>query len=213
MYNNKDLLYPFPSKRRALYAKRGIVGSTHPVASEAGLHVLRQGGNAIDAAVAMAITLTIVEPNANGIGGDNFAIVWHNGEMHGLNSSGPAPKALSADALRKKSFKNMPDCGWESVTVPGAPAGWEALSAKFGKLPFEELFKPAIEAAEGGVALTGDVCPSIYNAADNYEATLGRTCQDHLLKPSCPAGKYILSGMCTGCPIMLRRFVPLQKHT
>ena len=171
MYKN-DLSYPFPSRRRALYAKRGIVGSTHPVASEAGLRILSQGGNAIDAAVAMAITLSSVEPTANGIGGDNFAIVWHNGEMHGLNSSGPAPMALNLDVLERKGFKTMPDSGWESVTVPGAPAGWAALSERFGKLPFDKLFEPALEAAESGVAVTGDIGMGIEQAARYYRKLL-----------------------------------------
>jgi len=166
-------IYPFMSRRRALYAKRGIVGSTHPVASEAGLHMLRQGGNAVDAAVAMAITLSCVEPNANGIGGDNFAIIWFNGEMFGLNSSGPAPMALNIGALKSKGFDNMPDSGWESVTVPGAPAGWKALSSRFGKLPYEKLFESAVDAAENGIALTGDVAPSIQKAAETYRKKLG----------------------------------------
>ena len=171
MFHN-DLSYPFLSRRRSLYAKRGIVGSTHPVASEAGLYILRQGGNAVDAAIAMATTLSVVEPNANGIGGDNFAIIWFDGKMYGLNSSGPAPMALNIEALERKGFDKMPEFGWESVTVPGAPAGWKALSDRFGKLPFEKLFGPAVDAAEGGVALTGDVGPSIQKVADIYMSTL-----------------------------------------
>ncbi|MCL2426952.1 MAG: gamma-glutamyltransferase family protein [Oscillospiraceae bacterium] len=170
--HNKDISYPFPSRRRTLYAKRGLVGSTHPVASEAGLHILRQGGNAIDAAVAMAITLSSVEPTANGIGGDNFAIVWHNGKMYGLNSSGPAPMALNLDTLERKGYKTMPDSGWESVTVPGAPAGWAALSERFGKLPFGELFEPALEATENGVAVTGDIGMGIEQSAKYYKKVL-----------------------------------------
>ena len=156
-----------------MYAKRGIVGSTHPVASEAGLCVLRQGGNAVDAAVAMAVAIACVEPTANGIGGDNFALVWHDGKLHGLNSSGPAPKALTIDALEKKGHDSMPSSGWESVTVPGAPAGWKALSDKFGKLPFEKLFEPALEAVENGVALTSDVCSGMRHAVANYKNMLG----------------------------------------
>jgi len=177
--DNNEIVYPFMSRRRALFAKRGIVGSTHPVASEAGLYTLRQGGNAVDAAIAMATTLAVVEPNANGIGGDNFAIVWFNGKMYGLNSSGPAPKALNIDALEHKGFDRMPEYGWESVTVPGAPAGWKALSDRFGKLPFNKLFEPAVDAAENGVALTGDVGPSIQKAADIYTGALGA----ELVKP------------------------------
>jgi len=171
MFNETN--YPFMSRRQSLYAKRGIVGSTHPVASEAGLCMLRQGGNAIDAAVAMAIALSCVEPTANGIGGDNFAIVWHDGKMHGLNSSGPAPKALTIEALEKKGFDHMPAHGWESVTVPGAPAGWKALSDKFGKLPFEKLFEPALEATEKGIALTKDVCNGMNGAVTSFRKILG----------------------------------------
>jgi len=188
MYN-KELSYPFLSRRRALYAKRGIVGSTHPVASEAGLLMLRQGGNAIDAAVAMAITLSVVEPNANGIGGDNFAILWHNGEMFGLNSSGPAPMALDLETLERKGFKDMPDSGWESVTVPGAPAGWKALSDRFGKLPFEKLFEPAIEAADNGVALTGDVGVSLQQIVEHYRGLLGENLSKPFADTFMPSGK------------------------
>lgn len=188
MYS-KDTLYPFPSRRRSLYARRGIVGSTHPVASEAGLFILRQGGNAIDAAVAMAITLACVEPNANGIGGDNFAIVWHEGKMYGLNSSGPAPMALSIEALKQKGFDQMPDSGWESVTVPGAPAGWKALSERFGKLPFEKLFEPALDAAENGIALTGDVGVSLQHVADHYRDLLGEDLSKPFIDTFMPEGK------------------------
>jgi len=164
--------------------------------------MLRQGGNAIDAAVAMAITLACVEPNANGIGGDNFAIVWHEGKMYGLNSSGPAPMALSIDALKKKGFDHMPDSGWESVTVPGAPAGWKALSERFGKLPFEKLFEPALEAAECGIALTGDVGASLLNIADHYRDVLG----EELSKP------FRDTFMPTGTPYSIGDVIKLPDH-
>jgi len=192
MFNNIE--YPFLSRRRAMYARRGIVGSTHPVASEAGMYMLRQGGNAIDAVVAMAIALSCVEPGANGIGGDNFAIIWHDGKMYGLNSSGPAPKALSREALDKKGFDKMPDIGWESVTVPGAPAGWAALSDRFGRLPFNKLFEPALEAAEGGIALTADVYRSINNAADHYREVLGNEMSKSFTDTFIPEGKPYKAG-------------------
>ncbi|MDR2571561.1 MAG: gamma-glutamyltransferase family protein [Oscillospiraceae bacterium] len=201
MFNN-EMSYPFASRRRALYARRGIVGSTHPVVSEAGLYILRKGGNAIDAAVAMAITLACVEPTANGIGGDNFAIVWHNGKIHGLNSSGPAPKALNIDVLEKKGHKHMPMSGWESVTVPGAPAGWAALSERFGCLPYEELFKPALEAAIYGVALTADVGIGIKRAADTYRQLLS----DELFKP------FADTFLSEGIPYNIGDIIKLPNH-
>jgi len=151
--------------------------------------MLRQGGNAIDAAVAMAVTLACVEPTANGIGGDNFAILWHDGKMHGLNSSGSAPMALSRETLVNKGFDRMPDSGWESVTVPGAPAGWAALSNRFGRLPFAKLFEPALEATEGGVALTGDVCTALNRAAEHYKKLLGAELSKPFTDTFLPGGK------------------------
>src|SRR5690606_6377436 len=94
------------------------------------------------------------EPTSNGIGGDAFAIVWMDGKLHGLNSSGPAPKRLSADLLKANGFDQMPRHGWEPVTVPGAPAAWAELSKKFGNLPFEEVLQPAIIYAEEGFPIS-----------------------------------------------------------
>ena len=146
--------YPFPSKRQTVYARRGIVATSHPMASYAGFTMLERGGNAIDAAVASAAMLTVVEPGANGIGGDNFAILWHKGKMYGMNSSGFAPAALSAETLRKLGHTKMPLHGWGAVTVPGTPYGWQALIERFGNLTLAEVLAPAIEAAEEGVAMT-----------------------------------------------------------
>ena len=87
------LAYPYPSRRNCVYAARGMVATSQPLAAQAGLHILQQGGNAIDAAVATAAALTVLEPTSNGIGGDAFALVWTGGKLHGLNGSGPAPHA------------------------------------------------------------------------------------------------------------------------
>jgi len=114
--------------------------------------MLLRGGNAVDAALATAITLTVVEPTANGIGSDAFAIVWDGSELHGLNASGRAPAAWSP--ARFSGMKSMPARGWDSVTVPGAVSAWVALSERFGKLPFAELFEPAIQYAERGFAVS-----------------------------------------------------------
>jgi gamma-glutamyltranspeptidase/glutathione hydrolase len=110
--------------------------------------MLLRGGNAVDAAIATAIALTVVEPTANGIGSDAFAIVWDGRELHGLNASGRSPAAWSPERFR--GMKSMPARGWDSVTVPGAVSAWVALSERFGKLPFADLFDPAIRYAEGG---------------------------------------------------------------
>ena len=139
--------FPYPSQRMPVFA-RNCVATTQPLAAQAGLLVLRRGGNAVDAAVATAACMTVLEPINNGLGSDNFALVWDGKQVHGLNGSGRSPKALAA--ARFAGMKKMPELGWDPVTVPGAVSGWAALSAKFGRLPFETLLEPAIEYAERG---------------------------------------------------------------
>ncbi|MCL6517546.1 gamma-glutamyltransferase family protein [Alicyclobacillus sp.] len=146
-----DAMYhPYPSRRTTVFARRGMVATSHPLAAQAGLEVLQRGGNAIDAAIATAAALTVVEPTSNGIGGDAFAIVWSGGRLHGLNSSGPAPQHLTIDAVRAAGHDEMPRFGWLPVTVPGAPAAWAALSERFGRLPLSEVLAPAVRLAEEG---------------------------------------------------------------
>ncbi|TDT56520.1 gamma-glutamyltransferase family protein [Fonticella tunisiensis] len=142
--------YPYPSRRNVMYAKKGMVATSHPLAAQAGLDILKKGGNAIDAAIAAAACLTVVEPTSNGIGGDAFAIVWVNNKLYGLNSSGPAPKGISIERLKKDGYDEIPKFGWVPVTVPGIPAAWAELSKKFGRLPLTEVLSPAIEYAENG---------------------------------------------------------------
>ncbi|MFB6290843.1 MAG: gamma-glutamyltransferase family protein [Candidatus Bipolaricaulia bacterium] len=144
------LSYKYPSRRNLVCSTRGMVATSHPLAAQAGLKVLQSGGNAVDAAVATAASLTVLEPTSNGIGGDAFAQVWTEGELFGLNGSGPAPEGISADALKKDGFEEVPRFGWEPVTVPGAPATWRELTNRFGDLSLEENLEPAIEYAEDG---------------------------------------------------------------
>ncbi|MCL6443527.1 MAG: gamma-glutamyltransferase family protein [Alicyclobacillus sp.] len=148
------LHHPFPSRRMTVYARNGMVATSQPLAAQAGLEVLRRGGNAIDAAIATAAALTVVEPTSNGIGSDAFAIVWHQGRMYGLNSSGPAPASISIEAVTRTGAAEMPRHGWTPVTVPGAPAAWAALSERFGKLPLIDALTPAIQYAEGGYPIS-----------------------------------------------------------
>ncbi|HEX7005099.1 MAG TPA: gamma-glutamyltransferase family protein [Trueperaceae bacterium] len=148
---NFDL--PYPSKRAPVLA-RNLVATSQPLAAQAGLAMLQAGGNAVDAALASAITLTVVEPTGNGIGSDAFAIVWDGKRLHGLNASGRSPAAWSPDRF---SDVGIPQRGWESVTVPGAVSAWKALSDRFGSLEFDRLFEPAIHYAEEGFAVTPHV--------------------------------------------------------
>jgi hypothetical protein len=135
-------------------ARRGVVATSQPLAVQAGISMLQQGGNAVDAALATAIALTVVEPTSNGIGADAFALVWAGQKLHGLNGSGRAPLALNSGMLKGQGHTSMPTRGWVPVTVPGAPATWRDLHARFGKLPFDTLFQPAIYYAEQGYPLS-----------------------------------------------------------
>ena len=139
--------FPYLSQRMPIFA-RNVVATSQPLAAQAGLQMLVKGGNAIDAALAAAIALTVVEPTGNGIGGDAFALVWRKGKLFGLNGSGKSPGAWTYK--RFSIFKEMPLLGWDAVTVPGAVDAWVKLSQRFGKLPFAELFAPAIEYAKNG---------------------------------------------------------------
>jgi gamma-glutamyltranspeptidase / glutathione hydrolase len=142
-----DISHPYGRGRTPVLA-RNAVASSQPLATQAGLEALQQGGNAVDAALATAITLTVVEPTMNGLGGDGFALIWDGKKLHGLNASGRAPAAWTPDFFAGKSA--MPLIGWDTVTVPGMVSGWVALSKQFGKLPFAALFKRAIAYAENG---------------------------------------------------------------
>lgn len=149
--------FPYSSQKTCSYARNGMVAASTQLASQAGLDILKKGGNAVDAAIATMITNTVVEPTMNNLGSDNFAIVWMKDKMYGLNSSGPAAKALSIEKVKADGFEKMPSLGYHAVNVPGAPAGWKALHDKFGTLPFKDLFETAIKYAEEGIALTPQI--------------------------------------------------------
>jgi gamma-glutamyltranspeptidase / glutathione hydrolase len=146
-----DWQFPYPSQRMPIMA-RNVVATSQPLAAQAGLRMLLKGGNAVDAILATAIALTVVEPTSNGIGGDAFCILWDGKKLEGLNASGRAPAAWNLK--RFEGMKTMPSRGWDSVTVPGTVSAWVALSERYGKLPFADLFEPAIEYASGGYMVT-----------------------------------------------------------
>lgn len=146
--------YNFTSVRKPMYATNGMVCTSQPLAAQAGLAVLREGGNAVDAAIATAITLTVTEPNSNGLGSDAFVLVWADGALHGLNGSGTSPQSLSLSAVKAGGYSAMPERGWIPVTVPGAPGAWAELHRRFGRLPFERLFSDAIRYAEEGYGVS-----------------------------------------------------------
>lgn len=164
--------YPYPSRRTVVYGQHGMVATAEPQAAQAGLRVLYQGGNAIDAAIATAAALTVTEPTSNGIGSDAFAIVWSKGKLYGLNSSGPAPHGLTREWVRQQGHETMPNKGWCTVTVPGAPAAWVALTQRFGKLSLTQTLEPAARLAREGYPVAPTVAYYWDKAYQVYKETL-----------------------------------------
>jgi len=165
----------YPSRRLPMFG-RNVVSTSHPLAAQAGLKVIQAGGNAVDAAVAAAAVMTIVEPVSNGLGSDSFCILWDGQRLHGLNASGRAPATWTPEYFKGKygaDARSLPMRGWDSATVPGAVASWAALSAKFGRLPFADLMAPAIDIAERGYAVPTIVQQKWANAVPVLEQQPG----------------------------------------
>ena len=162
---NLDWNMSYPSMRKPMLGAN-VVATSQPLAAQAGMRMLLNGGNAVDAAVAAAIALTVVEPTMNGIGSDAFALVWDGKGLQGLNASGRSP-----DAWRFNMFSSldvMPASGWQSVTVPGAVSSWVELSRKYGNLRFADLFVPAIEYARDGFPVSPFIAETWAQVADKY---------------------------------------------
>src|SRR5216684_1094459 len=165
-----DWQFPYPSQRMPVLA-RNVVATSQPLAAQAGVRMLLKGGNAVDAALATAIALTVLEPVSNGIGSDAFAIIWDGQKLHGLNGSGRSPAAWSP--ARFAGLDVMPATGWDSVTVPGAVSAWVMLSEKFGKLPFAELFAPAIDYAANGFRVSPTIARQWANQIPTFKGAPG----------------------------------------
>lgn len=153
--------YAYPSRRNVVYARKAMACTSIPQGTQIGLDVMKAGGNAMDAAVAMAAAMPLLEPTSNGLGSDCFALVWVEAEkkLYGLNASGVAPAALSAAMVREMGHQAMPKAGWIPTMVPGAPAGWAELNRRFGTKPLAQLFAPAISAAREGVPVQVNLEP------------------------------------------------------
>lgn len=153
--------YTYPSRRNVVYARKAMACTSIPQGAQIGLDVMKAGGNAMDAAVAMAAAMPLLEPTSNGLGSDCFALVWVEAEkkLYGLNASGVAPAALSAAMVREMGHQAMPKAGWIPTMVPGAPAGWAELNCRFGTKPLAQLFAPAISAAREGVPVQVNLEP------------------------------------------------------
>jgi gamma-glutamyltranspeptidase/glutathione hydrolase len=165
-----DWQFPYPSQRMPVLAAN-VVATSQPLAAQAGLKMLQRGGNAVDAALATAIALTVLEPTGNGLGSDAFALVWDGARLHGLNASGRAPQAWSPARFAGRDA--MPIHGWDAVTVPGAVSAWVELSKRFGKLPFADLFEPALGYAEYGFLVSPTIARLWANMAVNLRGQPG----------------------------------------
>ncbi len=165
----------YASQRLPIFG-RNVVATSHPLAAQAGLRMLQKGGNAVDAAIATAAAMTIVEPVSNGLGSDAFCILWDGTQLHGLNASGRAPEAWTPQYFKARygdGARTPPKRGWDAVTVPGAVSAWAALSERFGRLPFADLMEPAIDIAERGYAVPVVVQGKWAAAADELRSGAG----------------------------------------
>lgn len=160
--------FSFPGRRSNVMARKGMVATSQPLASQTGLTILQSGGNAIDAAIATVATLCVVEPTSTGIGGDAFALIWwaDEGKLYGINASGPAPDQLNADWLRQQGYSQMPQLGPLSVTVPGSLRGWQLALDRFGTMKLSELLQRPILYARDGFPVSELVAHSWQRATE-----------------------------------------------
>jgi gamma-glutamyltranspeptidase / glutathione hydrolase len=173
--------------RSVVRAQHGMVATSQPLASQVGIEVLKKGGNAVDAAIAMAAVLNVTEPMMTGIGGDMFALVYwaKTKELKGLNASGRAPRALSLEHFNKNNIKRIPERGMETITVPGAFDGWTALLDKYGTMKLAEVLAPAIDYAENGFPVMEKTAEDWSAAVDTLKATPAAA-QNYLVNGQAP---------------------------
>lgn len=168
------LKYAYSSHRNVIYAKGGMVCTSSPLSSQIGLDILKSGGNAMDAAVAVAASIPLLEPTGNGLGSDCFALIWTGGRLYGLDGSGVAPRALSAETVRRAGFDAVPMDGWLPVMVPGAPSAWAELRRRFGTRSMAELMAPAIRYARDGFCVPVTVARQWRGEAARFTAAASR---------------------------------------
>lgn len=161
-----------PGGNQPVFAPYGMVATSEPLAAQAGLTILRQGGNAVDAAIATAAVLAVVEPTSTSIGGDAFALIWDGDTLHGLNGSGRAPISLTPNKVRERGHDVIPGKGWLPVTIPGVPATWRDLHQRLGRLPFQQVLEPAITYADKGYPVAPVTAGGWRNQIENVHPTL-----------------------------------------
>lgn len=202
-YDFDPLMQKYPGKRYPVYARGGMVNCSCPQAASAGLEVLRRGGNAMDAAVAAAAALTVVEPVSNGLGSDAFALVWSekDHQLFGLNSSGRAPMLASIEKIREQKQSGvsddddrMPRHGWAPVTVPGVVKAWAAINNRFGKLSLSQDLEPAVRYAADGYPCSPNIAGWWKDAFLQYKKELKGPCFDAWFRSFAPKGRAYEAG-------------------
>jgi gamma-glutamyltranspeptidase / glutathione hydrolase len=193
--------------RSAVHATHGMIATSQPLAVQAGIDVLRRGGNAVDAAIAANAVLGVVEPMSCGVGGDLFAIVWEakTGKLFGLNASGRSPYAATLDAMRARGLTELPPAGPLSWSVPGAVDGWEALRARFGSRPLAELLEPAIALAEEGFPVS-EVIAGMWQASATELASHADSARTYL-----PGGRAPRAGEIFRNPSLAATYRELER--
>lgn len=203
--------YRYPSRRNVVYGRKGMVATSQPLAAQAGLDILKKGGNAVDAAVAAAACLTVVEPTSNGIGGDAFTLVWFKGRLYGLNASGPAPSAMPGAVIKHAENHGIPKYGWVPVTVPGAPSAWAALSERFGRLSLSEALAPAVNYAFEGYPVSPTVAKAWEKAYNIYSTELKEEVFRHWFETFAPKGRAPRAGELWSSPAHGRTLQAIGK--
>jgi len=205
---------PFPSTRSLSYARHGAVATSHPLAAAIGLDILKAGGNAVDAAIATAASLAVLEPTSNGLGSDCFALVHDGNTLHGLNASGWSPEALTTEALKSQGKETITPFGWDAVTVPGAMAGWHALSQKFGTLGSDKILEPLVGALKNGVVVPPMVAYYWNRAFIAYSRALASDTPQFApwFSTFAPGGKVPKAGDLWYSPDQVRTLEILQKE-
>lgn len=197
--------------RSEVIAQNGMVASSHPLATQIGIDVLKKGGNAIDAAIAVNAALGLMEPTGCGIGGDLFAIVWDpkTKKLHGLNASGPSPQSLSLDFFLENNYEGVPYYGALPVSVPGAVAGWIALHDKFGNLTMDQILSPAIHYAENGFPLTELIAYYIQRSVERFIRVDYPNIKETYLDPN--GGKLPSEGEIFKNPLLAKTYKTIAK--
>ena len=212
LYSQDRITGELFATRSEVIAQNGMVASSHPLATQIGIDVLKKGGNAIDAAIAVNAALGLMEPTGCGIGGDLFAIVWDpkTKKLHGLNASGPSPQSLSLDFFLENNYEGIPYYGALPVSVPGAVAGWIALHDKFGNLTMDQILSPAIHYAENGFPLTELIAYYMQRSVQRFVRADYPNIKETYMEPN--GGKLPREGEIFKNPLLAKTYKTIAKE-